>query len=179
MTQRVLWGQNFVDYICLDWFWGSLFTRLLLVCRNAIADFLSRVSLRQVHTGEHVGCRRKRGSWTGSLQSFILSQEVELILSPLCTFPDRGELACRECSDPGTQDRACLPGVLTEANRHTEGTSSNQRQLEHLTPEITRWQKANIRILPTETKNTWHHQKPVIPPQQTLDNRKKHISWCW
>ena len=86
-------------------FWALfLLGYLLLVCRNAIADFLSRVSLRQVHTGEHVGYRRNRDSWTGSLQSFILSQEVELILSPLCTFPDRGELAYRECSDPGTQE---------------------------------------------------------------------------
>jgi hypothetical protein len=49
------------------------------------------------------------------------------------------------------------------------GTSSSQRQQEHLTPEITRWQKANTRILPTETKTTWHHQNPVLPPQQVLD----------
>jgi hypothetical protein len=28
-----------------------------------------------------------------------------------------------------TQERAGLPGLLTEANRITEGTSSNQRQL--------------------------------------------------
>jgi hypothetical protein len=40
-----------------------------------------------------------------------------------------------------------LPGLLTEANRITGGTSSNQRQIEHLTPEITRWQKENLRIL--------------------------------
>jgi chromosome segregation ATPase len=31
--------------------------------------------------------------------------------------------------------------VLTEANRLTRGRSSSQRQLEHLTTEITRWQK--------------------------------------
>ena len=155
-------------YACIDFWALFLLGYLLLVCRNAIANFLSRVSLRRVHTGEHVGCRRKRGSWTGSLQSFFLSQEVGLILSPLCTFPDIGELACRECSDPGTQDRACLPGVLTEANRHTEGTSSNQRQLEHLTPEITRWQKANVRILLTETKTTHHHQNAALPPHPVL-----------
>jgi hypothetical protein len=40
------------------------------------------------------------------LQVFILSQEVELILNPLYTFPARGELASRECSDPGTQVRS-------------------------------------------------------------------------
>jgi hypothetical protein len=40
------------------------------------------------------------------LQTFILSQEVKLILGPLCTFPARGEFASRECSDPGTQVRS-------------------------------------------------------------------------
>ena len=40
-----------------------------------------------------------------------------------------------------TQERARLPGLLTEANRITGEKSSNQRQLQQLTPEITRWQK--------------------------------------
>jgi hypothetical protein len=35
----------------------------------------------------------------------IHRQEEELILSPLCTFPARGEGSSRECSDPGTQRR--------------------------------------------------------------------------
>ena len=30
---------------------------------------------------------------------------MELILSSLCTFPARGELASRECSDPGIEGR--------------------------------------------------------------------------
>ena len=68
----------------------------------------------------------------------------------------------------GTQERVGLPGVLTEANRITGGTSSSQRQLEHLTPEITRWQKANVRILLTETKTTQHHQNPALLPQPDL-----------
>ena len=38
-----------------------------------------------------------------------------------------------------SQERAGLPGVLTQAYRLTGGTSSSQRQQEHLTPEITRW----------------------------------------
>jgi hypothetical protein len=59
--------------------------------------------------------------------------------------------------------------VLKEVNRITSGTISSQRQLEHLPPEITRWQKANIRTLLTETKTTQHHQNPVCPPQQVLD----------
>jgi hypothetical protein len=40
---------------------------------------------------------------------------------------------------PRTQERAGLPGMLPEANRLTGETSSSQRQLEQLTPEITRW----------------------------------------
>jgi hypothetical protein len=63
----------------------------------------------------------------------------------------------------GTQVRVGLPGVLTEANRFTGGTSFSQRQLNHLTQEITRWQKARIRILVTETETTGHHQNPVCP----------------
>jgi hypothetical protein len=54
----------------------------------------------------------------------------------------------------GTQERVGLRRVLTEANRITGGTSYSQRQLEHLTPEITRWKKENLRILLTETKTT-------------------------
>jgi hypothetical protein len=35
--------------------------------------------------------------------------------------------------------------------------------------EIIRWQKANIRILLTETKTTLHYQNPVCSPEQVLD----------
>jgi hypothetical protein len=38
------------------------------------------------------------------------------------------------------QERSGLPGVLTQAYRLTGRTSSSQRQQEHLTPGITRWQ---------------------------------------
>ena len=71
------------------------------------------------------------------------------------------------------QETAGLPGVLTQAYRLTGKTISSQRQREHLTPEITRWGKANARILPTETKTTWHHQNTVLPPQQVLDTPKQ------
>jgi hypothetical protein len=40
---------------------------------------------------------------------------------------------------PGNQERTGLERALTEANRLTGGTSSSQRQLELLTPKITRW----------------------------------------
>jgi hypothetical protein len=67
-----------------------------------------------------------------------------------------------------TQERTSLPGLLIEANRIMRGTNSNQRQLENLTPEITRWRKANIRILLTETKTTHHHQNAALPPHPVL-----------
>ena len=66
-------------------------------------------------------------------------------------------------------ERAGLLRVLKQTYRFRGRTSSSQRQQEHLTPEITRCQKTNARILPTETKTTWHHQNPVLPPQQVLD----------
>ena len=70
--------------------------------------------------------RSNRASWTGSLRAFIFSQKTELRPRPLDTFPDRGESAFREVSDPRTQEvdqsstsghlpwkrRACLPRVL-------------------------------------------------------------------
>jgi hypothetical protein len=55
--------------------------------------------------------------------------------------------------------------VLTETNRLTEGTCSSQRYLEHIRPQITRWRKANIRILITETKTAQHHQNLGLPAQ--------------
>jgi hypothetical protein len=57
-----------------------------LVLRMVAQDFLSRVSLRR---GRH---RSTRVSWTGFLWAFILSQELELIPSPLCTFLARGRV---------------------------------------------------------------------------------------
>jgi hypothetical protein len=69
-------------------------------------------------------CRRALG--LQKQQSFL--DRVSLSLHPqpgdrvdpqtLCTFPTRGELASREGSDPGTQARVGLPGMLTEANNH-------------------------------------------------------------
>ena len=113
---------------------------------------------------------------------------------PQGTFLSRGESASREGSDPGirawirvpnfwapalqekslpaestlttgTQARVGLLEMLTEANRITGGKSSSQKRGEYLIPEITRWQKANIRILLTDTKINGHHQNPVHSPQ--------------
>jgi hypothetical protein len=79
----------------------------------------------------------------------------------------------------GTQERVGLPGVLTEANRITGGTSSIQRQLKHPPPEITRWQKANLRLLqkprPLSIMRTQysHHSESMIP-QQTQNARFRY-----
>jgi hypothetical protein len=69
-----------------------------------------------------------------------------------------------------TQEKSTLPGLLIETNRITRGTSSNQRQLQQLIPEITRWREANIRILLTEAKTTHHHQNVALPPHPVLGN---------
>jgi hypothetical protein len=61
------------------------------------------------------------------------------------------------------QERAGLPGVLTQAYRLTVGTRSSYRQQEYVTSKITRWPKSNTRILLTETKMTWYHQNPFFP----------------
>jgi hypothetical protein len=66
------------------------------------------------------------------------------------------------------KERASLPGLLIEANRATWGISSNQRQLKQLASEITRWRKANVRILLTEIKTTHHHQNTALAPHLVL-----------
>lgn len=62
-------------------------------------------------------------------------------------------------------ERAIFPGVMTHLRSHfTGGKIYSQRQQDKLTPEITIWQKASSRTYVTETKATWHHQNPVLPP---------------
>ena len=90
--------------------------------------------------------------------------------SPSCLHLQSGHGAVLQSSVHWScQEREGITGVLTQANRITGGKVSSQRQLEHLTPEITRWQKANVRILPTETRIPWHHQSPVLAPQWVMD----------
>ena len=87
-----------------------------------------------------------------------------------------------------TQERVGLPRLLTEAVRITGGTSSSQRHLEYLTPEITRWWKANLRNLLTETKlhSAWSEPSMFTTASSEYSNTPKskiqiqnHISWCW
>ena len=129
---------------------------------------VSRVSQRPVCSGEHVGLRSNRATWTGYLPAFIFSQEVDLSSRPLCIFPTKGELECRECFDHWDSGESWNPRRANE-DRITGGTIFSHRQLEHQTPEITRWLKANVRILLTEMKTIQNHQNPVLPPQQVLD----------
>jgi hypothetical protein len=55
------------------------------------------------------------------------------IRAPDCWTPALKEesLLAESALTTGTQERVELPGVLTEANRITGGSGSNQRQLEH------------------------------------------------
>jgi hypothetical protein len=116
-----------------------------------------------------VGHRSNKTFWTGYLRGFLFSQEADLSSRPPYTFLQEESLSAESALTTGTQETVRLPGVLTEDNRNTGGTSSSQSQLEHITPEITRWQRANERILLTETKTTQHYQNTVLPPQQVLD----------
>jgi hypothetical protein len=81
-----------------------------------------------------------------------------------------------------TQEISSLPGLLIEANRITIETISNQRQLYQLTPEITRWQKANLRIFLTIPRaitiiRTQHsHLAQSWAPQHTRKARPKFKS---
>jgi hypothetical protein len=83
--------------------------RALTLGLRGECHLVSQVSQRPICTGEHVGHRSNRTSWTGSLQAFIFSQETELNTRPLCIFPKRGELACRESSDHWDSRESWIP----------------------------------------------------------------------
>ena len=111
--------------------------------------FLSSNSLRRDHSGTHKP-QKQQSSRDRVLWAYIYTQEVGLFHSPLCTGLG--------------QERTGLQGVLTQAYRIIGGTKFRQRQKEHLTPQINRRQNKDTRVLPTESKTTWHHQKQVLPP---------------
>ena len=87
---------------------------------------------RLVCTGEHVGSISNIASGAGPLSGLHLQPggraEIQTVM----------HLHAESTLTTETQERVGLPGVLTEASRITGGTSSSQRQLEQLTPEITR-----------------------------------------
>jgi hypothetical protein len=58
-------------------------------------------------------------------------------------LPCKRKACLQSALTTGTQERVGVPGVLIEANRIIEGTSSSKRQVEYLTPEITICWKAN------------------------------------
>ena len=95
--------------------------------KGGICHFLSGDSLRQVHSEAH-RLQKQQKSWDWVLQAYICRQEVELIHSPLCTFPARGELASRECSHHRSQVR--LPFSLGDSLRQVHlGEHRSQKQL--------------------------------------------------
>jgi hypothetical protein len=113
--------------------------------------FLSGVSMRLVHTGEAQATEATKLLGQGpfgpssSARRYSWTSEVCAPSLPEDSLPTESALTL------GTQERAGLSGVLTETNRLTEGTSSSQKQLEHLTTEITRWWMTNLRTLVIET----------------------------
>jgi hypothetical protein len=58
--------------------------------------FLSSDSLGRLCSGAHRVQKWQR-VWDRALWAYTCTQEVGLILSPLCTFPAIGELASRKC----------------------------------------------------------------------------------
>jgi hypothetical protein len=104
--------------------WGNnlgFWIPLRLVCAGESVDYRSSQLLGQAEVKQLLG--------HAFFQAFIFCQEARSNARYLCTFPSRGELACRECQTTETQEIASLPGLLIETNRITRGTSSNQRQL--------------------------------------------------
>jgi hypothetical protein len=63
-------------------------------------------------------------------------------------------------------DRTGLPEVLKQ--RITGGPRHSQIHQDQLTSVITRFLEAMTRTKATQTEANWHHQNPVLPPQQAL-----------
>ena len=79
---------------------------------------------------------------------------------------------CQSSPYPNSSQRE----LVSQECSHTGGTSHSHRQQDHLTSAITRWQETRARTLATETKATWNHQKPVLPPHQTPDTTTQRKS---
>ena len=79
---------------------------------------------QELGSEEHNGHKNSGVSGTGSFRSPSVSRAWDV--------PEH-------CVYKFLQKRSGLPGVQAQAYRPTGGTSSSQRQQEHLTPEITRW----------------------------------------
>jgi hypothetical protein len=45
--------------------------------------------------------------------------------------------------------------------------------------EIIRWREASIRTEATETKATWNHQNPTLPPWQVPDTLSHQKNKIW
>ena len=86
-----------------------------------------------------LGTTLARGELASRECSDLETQGVDLSSRLLSTIPSRGELVCRECSDHWNSGESWTHRSAEEAKRITGGISSRQRQLEHLTQDITRW----------------------------------------
>ena len=84
-----------------------------------------------------------------------------------------------ECSDHWDSGESWTPRSADRGYQNHRRMKLQTETARTLTPEITRWRKANIRILLTETKNTGHHQNPVRPPQQVPDTPAHPKSKTW
>ena len=94
------------------------------VCRTTRnQDLVSRVSKRPVCPGECTCNRSNIASGTGSLSGLHLQPGGRAELQNSAHLPAESTLTTK------TQLKVGLPGVLTEANRNSVGTSSSQRQL--------------------------------------------------
>jgi hypothetical protein len=71
-----------------------------------------------------------------------------------------GSLPEESALTTGTQEKSWSPRSVDRDYRITGGTSSRHRQLEHLTPEITRWQKGKWKNLPNRNQDHGETPKP-------------------
>jgi hypothetical protein len=67
----------------------------------------------------------------------------------------------------------------SDSTEITGRTDSNQIYRGQGALEIIRWWEASIRTEEIETKVTWHHQNPNLPPWQVLDKPSQQKKKIW
>jgi hypothetical protein len=93
------------------------------------SHLVSPVPWRPVCAGECADCRGNSSSGTGPVSGLHLQPGGRSKCQISVHLPCKRRACLRSTLTTETQERARLPGQLTDANRITGGTSSNQRQL--------------------------------------------------
>jgi hypothetical protein len=120
---------------------------------------MSLVPQKPVCTGEHSDCRGNTSSGTGPVSGLHLQPGGR---SEEESFSAESTLTTQ------TQEKAGLPGLLTEARESQEEQPPARDNYKTNTRDY-KMAKGKHKNLTNKTKTTNHHKIPALPPQSVLD----------